>query len=196
MYAISFTEKKITVLVKYSLTYNTEFLFDKALICSLRTLWGRFGWWEQTGGRQWGRQWTECRGHAEWALVEWWLCLSALVHPLWHDNILYGTFENLCLICGLKARCIFFNPFKGLTSRKTPWCFLPALPWRCGIELSVSIAFLVEFHSKQTLNQGVVWIRVLFVCITFKGDLRPEGRWGRESEGRAHTGALFSYLSW
>lgn len=68
----------------------------------------------------------------------------------------------------VKGKVHFLEPLQrdaSLTSRKTPWYFLPALPWRCVMELSVPIAFLVEFHSKQTLNQGVVWIRVLFVCL-------------------------------
>lgn len=73
----------------------------------------------------------------------------------------------------VKGKVHFLQPLQrvdgdgGLISRRTPWCFLPALPWRCGVELSVSVAFLVEFHSKQTLTQGVVWIRVLFVCLYY-----------------------------
>ena len=85
----------------------------------------------------------------------------------WNGGFVSQLLSTLCDTITFENQCLFFNPFKGLTSRKTPWCFLPALPWRCAIELSVSIAFLVGFHSKQTLNQGVVWIRVLFVCLYY-----------------------------
>lgn len=95
----------------------------------------------------------------------------------------------------VKGKVHFLQPLlrvdrdAGLTSR-TPWGFLPVLPWRCGIELSVSVAFLVEFHSKQTLNQGVVCLFVLLSKVTSG----QKSGW-EESQIEEHTQVLYLVTS-